>query len=306
MDGALPSRLASAKSEVVQPKTLFKRISLIFCAWVRSHRIVSYRRGRIGLPPPDRETPPAASAGSDQCRSYERRPLFAPHPRDAGQIPDADRLPAHAMACERGYCGGPSRFRAIIACHRPRPKAETYLRLRTPPGEQAHYAGNRTMLLRTQRFPRQPEDLGGLGRHRLALSNLGRRSKCNLIAQDFGCWRRSPGPLAAFLDQFARLLDGQRFERRGLGQPIRTAARFSRLFGRGPLQQWDGCWFSFVSLRSAAPHQYSVPQRRSNRRLRPTGAICRTSWGCPPRRHCNIARLPRLSYPDILDLDRSI
>jgi transposase len=47
----------------------------------------------------------------------------------------ASRL--HAMACERGYRGGPSRFRAVIACHRPRPKAEAYLRLRTLAGEQA-------------------------------------------------------------------------------------------------------------------------------------------------------------------------
>ena len=47
----------------------------------------------------------------------------------------ASRL--HAMACERGYRGGASRFRAIIACHRPRPAAEAYLRLRTLPGEQA-------------------------------------------------------------------------------------------------------------------------------------------------------------------------
>src|ERR1700733_15139908 len=47
----------------------------------------------------------------------------------------ASRL--HAMACERGYRGGPSRFRAVIACHRPRPAAEAYLRLRSLPGEQA-------------------------------------------------------------------------------------------------------------------------------------------------------------------------
>jgi transposase len=46
----------------------------------------------------------------------------------------ASRL--YAMACERGYRGGPSRFRAIIACHRPRPAAAAYLRLRTLPGEQ--------------------------------------------------------------------------------------------------------------------------------------------------------------------------
>jgi len=47
----------------------------------------------------------------------------------------ASRL--HAMVQERGYRGGQSRFRHIIACHRPRPPAEAYLRLRTLPGEQA-------------------------------------------------------------------------------------------------------------------------------------------------------------------------
>jgi transposase len=47
----------------------------------------------------------------------------------------ASRL--HAMVWERGYRGGKSRFRAVIACHRPRPKAEAYLRLRTLPAEQA-------------------------------------------------------------------------------------------------------------------------------------------------------------------------
>src|ERR1700677_2125053 len=36
------------------------------------------------------------------------------------------------------------------------------------------------------------------------------------------------GPLAAYLDLFARQLDGQGFERCGLGQQIRAAARFSR------------------------------------------------------------------------------
>lgn len=47
----------------------------------------------------------------------------------------ASRL--HGMACERGYRGGKSHFRAVVACHRPRPPAEAYLRLRTLPGEQA-------------------------------------------------------------------------------------------------------------------------------------------------------------------------
>jgi len=47
----------------------------------------------------------------------------------------ASRL--YAMVRERGYRGSPDHFRHLIACHRPRPMAEAYLRLRTLPGEQA-------------------------------------------------------------------------------------------------------------------------------------------------------------------------
>jgi transposase len=47
----------------------------------------------------------------------------------------ASRL--HGMVRERGYCGSPDHFRHLIACHRPRPKAEAYLRLRSLAGEQA-------------------------------------------------------------------------------------------------------------------------------------------------------------------------
>ena len=47
---------------------------------------------------------------------------------------NASRL--YAMARERGYRGGPDHFRHLIALHRPRPKAEAYLRLSTLPGEQ--------------------------------------------------------------------------------------------------------------------------------------------------------------------------
>jgi len=43
----------------------------------------------------------------------------------------ASRL--YGMVCERGYSGHPDHFRHLIACHRPRPKAEAYLRLRTLP-----------------------------------------------------------------------------------------------------------------------------------------------------------------------------
>lgn len=43
----------------------------------------------------------------------------------------------HAMIRERGYDGSPDYIRHIVARHRPRPKGEAYLRLRTLPGEQA-------------------------------------------------------------------------------------------------------------------------------------------------------------------------
>ena len=47
----------------------------------------------------------------------------------------ASRL--YAMVTERGYPGRPSQFRHLVSLHRPKPKAEAYLRLRTLPGEQA-------------------------------------------------------------------------------------------------------------------------------------------------------------------------
>ena len=47
----------------------------------------------------------------------------------------ASRL--YVMVCQRGYHGSASHFRFIISCHRPRPPAEAYLRLRTLPGESS-------------------------------------------------------------------------------------------------------------------------------------------------------------------------
>ncbi|HEX4172819.1 MAG TPA: IS21 family transposase [Acetobacteraceae bacterium] len=47
----------------------------------------------------------------------------------------ASRL--YAMVCERGYRGSGDHFRHLIACYRPRPAAQAYLRLRSLPGEQA-------------------------------------------------------------------------------------------------------------------------------------------------------------------------
>ena len=47
----------------------------------------------------------------------------------------ASRL--YGMVRERGSSGRPDHFRHLVARHRPRPKAEAYLRLRSLPGEQA-------------------------------------------------------------------------------------------------------------------------------------------------------------------------
>jgi transposase len=46
----------------------------------------------------------------------------------------ASRL--YGMVRERGYVGSPDHFRHVISRHRPRPKAEAYLRLTTLPGER--------------------------------------------------------------------------------------------------------------------------------------------------------------------------
>ena len=43
----------------------------------------------------------------------------------------------HSMVSERGYIGSVDHFRHFIALHRPKPKREAYLRLRTLPGEQS-------------------------------------------------------------------------------------------------------------------------------------------------------------------------
>jgi len=47
----------------------------------------------------------------------------------------ASRL--YGMVRERGYRGGPDHFRHLVACYRPRPAAEAYLRLGSLPAEQA-------------------------------------------------------------------------------------------------------------------------------------------------------------------------
>jgi transposase len=53
------------------------------------------------------------------------------------QFPTLTASRLYVMVKSRGYAGQPDHFRHLIALHRPRPKAEAYLRLRTLPGEQS-------------------------------------------------------------------------------------------------------------------------------------------------------------------------
>jgi transposase len=89
------------------------------------HSVVQRVLAQSGLP---RAGPPRPSK-IDAYLPFIRQTL------EAFPALTASRL--YVMAYERGYRGGPDHFRHLIACHRPRPKAEAYLRLRTLPGEQA-------------------------------------------------------------------------------------------------------------------------------------------------------------------------
>lgn len=67
-------------------------------------------------------------------------------------------LPAsriHQMLCERGYVGGQSRVREVVALVRPRPKAEAYLRLSTLPGLLPRQGGSGTIEESSGLPPRQ-------------------------------------------------------------------------------------------------------------------------------------------------------
>src|ERR1700734_3384210 len=110
------------------------------------HSVVRRVLAQAGLPRPG---PPPRASKIDAYLPLIRQTL------ESFPTLTASRL--YVMAYERGYRGSPDHFRHLIACHRPRPKAEAYLRLRTLPGEQGqvdwglcrarhrpHYAENRT------------------------------------------------------------------------------------------------------------------------------------------------------------------
>src|SRR5271154_263192 len=82
-----------------------------------------------------------AQAGLPRAESPPRRSqidAYLPFIRETLEtFPTLTASRLYVMVRERGYCGSPDHFRHLIACHRPRRKAEAYLRLRCLPGEQA-------------------------------------------------------------------------------------------------------------------------------------------------------------------------
>jgi transposase len=90
------------------------------------HSVVRRVLAQAGLP---RIGPPPRSSAIDVYLPFIRQTL------ETFPTLTASRL--YAMVHERGYPGRPDHFRHLIACLRPRRKAEAYLRLRSLPGEQA-------------------------------------------------------------------------------------------------------------------------------------------------------------------------
>ena len=89
------------------------------------HSVVRRVLAQAGLP---RVGPPPRPSKIDAYLAFIRQSL------ESFPTLTASRL--YVMAYERGYRGSPDHFRHLIACHRPRPKAEAYLRLRTLPGAE--------------------------------------------------------------------------------------------------------------------------------------------------------------------------
>ncbi len=111
---------------------------------LRYYHVEKWRIGTISKQlrvHPDTVTRVLGQAGLPRIGQLQRRLKIDPYlpfiDDMLGKFPTLTASRLYTMVWERGYRGGKSRFRALIACRRPRPKAEAYLRLRTLPGEQA-------------------------------------------------------------------------------------------------------------------------------------------------------------------------
>jgi len=144
------------------------------------HSVVRRVLAQAGLP---RIGPPSRPSMIDAYLPFIRQTL------ESFPTLTASRL--YVMAYERGYRGSPDHFRHLIACHRPRQKAEAYLRLRCLPGEQAqvdwgHFGhleiGDHTFLHRPSR-----DDIPGRAtEHFLRLGSDGQHFFAFLFNRDDG------------------------------------------------------------------------------------------------------------------------
>ena len=83
------------------------------------HSVVTRVLAQAGLP---RIGPPARPSQIDAYLAFIRQTLAT--------FPTLTASRLYGMVRERGYRGSADHFRHLIACHRPRPQAEAYLRLR--------------------------------------------------------------------------------------------------------------------------------------------------------------------------------
>src|SRR3954454_1526425 len=90
------------------------------------HSVVRRVLAQAGLPRGGASPRPAQI---DLCLPFIRQTLE--------RLPTLTPRRLYGMVRERGYDGRPDHFRHLVAQHRPRPKAEAYLRLHSLPGEQA-------------------------------------------------------------------------------------------------------------------------------------------------------------------------
>lgn len=81
-----------------------------------------------------------SQAGMPKVERAERPSMIDPYlpfvTETLAQFPTLTASRLYEMVRERGYPGGSDHFRHQIACYRPRPRPEAFLRLKTLPGEQ--------------------------------------------------------------------------------------------------------------------------------------------------------------------------
>ena len=80
-----------------------------------------------------------SQAGMPKVERADRPSMIDPYlpfiTETLGQFPSLTASRLYEMVRERGYPGGPDHFRHQVACYRPRPQPEAFLRLKTLPGE---------------------------------------------------------------------------------------------------------------------------------------------------------------------------